>query len=173
MRAVAVVIVGVRVVVVEVVRAGERRARQVWRPLEAAEVLVGDAGVEDGDDDALALRCVPGVVGGDQAQVPLVDPERVVGDGGRIAVGNFFDGADDAAGGQRLTDLPALAIGHRRHRESLDEHRRLECSAVCSEDVIPAVRRDVVSELDGKLVGRDLRLRVRDVDAVLGFETRP
>ena len=172
-RAVAVVVVGVRVVVEEVVRIGERCPREVRRPFEVAEVLIGDAGVDDGDDHAFALRGVPGVVGGDQAKVPLVEPEGVVGDRRGVAVGDLLDGADDAAGGQRLADLAAAVIGDRNDRKAVDNHRPVKRGAVGGDDIGPAVFRHVVRELDGELAGRVLRVRVWDVDAALGAGAGP
>ena len=69
-RAVAVVVGGVVVVGDEVVAGDELGLGQI--------ADLGDAGVDDGDDRALALAELPGVGHADLAQVPLVAEAGVV-----------------------------------------------------------------------------------------------
>jgi hypothetical protein len=70
--AVAVVVVGVLGVVDEVVAVGEARAGEVRHPDEVAPVLVGDPGVDDRDDHALAAGPLPGLGHVDHPEVPLL-----------------------------------------------------------------------------------------------------
>ena len=77
-RAVAVVVVGVLGVMDEVVARCEAHTLEVRHPDEGAFRLVGHACVEDGDDDALAVRYLPGLRHADELQVPLLGVQRVV-----------------------------------------------------------------------------------------------
>ncbi len=73
------IVVRVVVVVDEVVAGDEGRSVQVRGPPVRAEVLEGNAGVEDGHDGAGPLRDRPRVGDLDQRQVPLVPEVGVVG----------------------------------------------------------------------------------------------
>ncbi len=92
MRAVPVLVVGMSVVADEVVAGYKQAVGQVGGLLELLVCFVGDAGIEDGDDDiGRACRYVPDAFGVDAVlcralEVPLVGIERVIGDGKGIGV---------------------------------------------------------------------------------------
>ena len=71
-RAVAVIVAGVGAVVDEVPAGDDLGLRQIRH--------LGDAGVDDGDDHALALRGLPGLLGVDLLQVPLQLVLGIVGE---------------------------------------------------------------------------------------------
>src|SRR5262249_36905308 len=108
--AVAVIVVGMLGIVHEVIALGEPGLGQIRNLVEALPVLVGDAGVDDRDHDAVAVGDLPGVGHADLDEVPLVLVLRVVRVAFPLGViiherGDARRAVDDRIGGVGLGDL--------------------------------------------------------------------
>src|SRR5262249_11902244 len=112
-RAVTVVVGGFGAVVHEVVAGDAAGAFEVRALREGAGVVAGDAGVDDGDGDALPARVIPRALGLDATEVPLVFVERVVRNEPRDvhrdqrldALDARVGGEDGDGGGDRAVDM--------------------------------------------------------------------
>jgi hypothetical protein len=103
------------VVVDEVVGLDELQAAQILDLVVAAVILVGDAGVEDGDDHAAAVGQLPRLGHAELTQVPLLAVERIVGEPGpgrgrRRDRGGRDLGRRQREGGVGLGDLDARGL---------------------------------------------------------------
>ena len=86
---------------------------------------LGDAGVDDGDDDAVALRRFPRVEHVDLMQVPLLVEAWIVGEvlvlRDVVAVGDGFVGGVERVFGQAVDELEVggfdVAVGAQRRQE--------------------------------------------------------
>jgi hypothetical protein len=117
-RAVAVVVAGVGVVVDEVVAVDEVGDAQV-RGGQALRALVADAGVDHGDDHAAAGGVAPGVARPDHLHVPLLPVERVVREG--VARLRLIVLRDDVAAERRVLRVERVERDHEVRLGDLDE----------------------------------------------------